>query len=206
MRLAELVGLTSIQGSTSLPGKLIPAPSGGHAANGFVVETSTGGDAACGVAPATATTTRSATPTDANVQSVLRLLIEDPLILAPDLSTGLSLTPGLYARSYQEMQGIEQPHCAEAERACGSPEEFHAGNISRISPAPPNDRIVFVKTCFRNRLVERDGRLRHRPSSLDLATGSDRRVRNRCRPGILAPTRGRHRVGSSALDPSASRA
>ena len=48
--LSTLVGLTSIHGSTSAPGKLMPEPSGGQAASGFVPEARIGGPAVKGAA------------------------------------------------------------------------------------------------------------------------------------------------------------
>ena len=62
--------------------------------------------------------------------------------------------------------------------------------------------------CLRENMLSQppsrtDGRLRHRPSSLDLATGSDRRVRNRCRPGIRThlrkTSRGKFGPGSQCV-------
>ena len=48
--LSPLVGLTSIHGSTSAPGKLMPEPSGGQPASGFVTEAGMGGPALNGAA------------------------------------------------------------------------------------------------------------------------------------------------------------
>ena len=63
--LARFVGLTSIHGSTSAPGKLTPDPSGGHAASGFIPEVRIGGPAFNGAAWAAAAETRTAATTAA---------------------------------------------------------------------------------------------------------------------------------------------
>src|SRR5919106_6904672 len=58
---AALVGLTSIQGSTSAPGKLIPEPSGGQVASGLVPEVRIGGPAFSGAPSAAGASVSSTT-------------------------------------------------------------------------------------------------------------------------------------------------